>query len=206
MVRIGPSSIVVTTRIAISESDRLAAGRGFVFTGVLLGVMLLASVGLQLAPTGGADRLNGPLASYTALWPQGWSMYSDASRHQSVVVYSVQPGNRGLTLVTRPSAASTRWWGVSRVAYSEVVQSTELAAQIPAGSWRTCEGVTLVECWRGGTPAEPHRLSNMSRRPVLCGQLVFASESPARWTARGTQGRPGRQPTRLAPAVVWCPR
>ena len=189
-----------------SDAEQVRAARGFVSTAVLLGVLILASVGFQLALGKGPSWLRTQRAAYAAVWPQGWAMFSRVSRQDNLVVYAVEPGDR-LTPSTRPGLSAEHWWGIRRTGYAQMVQTTEIAEQVPASGWRACGGTTLNGCWRSWSservpPGWPP-VTNRSHQPSLCGRLLIAEQAPARWRA-GRATEPGT--VRIAAVEVACRR
>lgn len=187
---------------AIQPDELDRCQRGFRFTAALLVTALVLLLAAQLPAGWSPGWLEHGRRTAHALWPQGWSFFSDVGRSHVLVAYRIGP--RGtVTPATRPELDRAHLWGISRTSESAVIETTELARLVPAAQWLGCASADVQACagLRSGQRGQP--LLNRSRYPTLCGPIVFAVERPAQWPAE-SGGRTGRVVLRAAVAEVTC--
>ena len=181
-------------------NDEARCQRGFRAAGTMLGTMLAVTLAAQLPAVPGTGWLRGQRATARAVWPQAWAFFANAGRAPLLVAYRAGPGGR-LTPATLPGLDRTHLWGLSRVGESETVESRQLAQLIPAREWWSCGAGDPRQCLRaaGGYP-----VTNRSRRPTLCGLVLFTLEQPVNRPPGGYAS--GRTVAMMALAELACTR
>lgn len=183
--------------------EQSTAISGFVTVGVRLSLLLLVTFCAQL-PGGATPRWLERQRAYGILWPQGWFFYSQVSRHEVVVVYSVSNDGH-LRLRTQPQAAPGRLWGIRQSGAAELIEIGDIYNHIPKDYWAPCDHLAVETCW---TLARGHeyQLVNNDPRPSFCGHVLFVVEAPVRWRVKhdARDSRPAAQ--RIAAADLACGR
>jgi antimicrobial peptide system SdpA family protein len=134
------------------------------------------------------------------IWPQGWSFFADAPQADTLVAYRTAPDGATRQTATYPQMTAQNRWGLGRIAYAQIAEIRELAAEVPDDTWRDCQGDDA--CLR--PPNRPYDVTNGFWRPTLCGPLTLAVEAPAVPRAQRPAGDHGRVIRRVAAVQVDC--
>lgn len=181
--------------------EKSPAVSGFVTVGTLLGALLLVTFLAQL-PGGASPRWLGSQHAYSILWPQGWFFYSQVSRHEVVVVYSVSNDGR-LKLHTQPQAGPGRLWGVKHSGSAELVETEDIYGRIPKKYWASCAHLAVQTCWTS-TRGHEYQLASHDGGANLCGRALFVVEAPTQWHAKHDASDPNPIIHRIAAVKLAC--
>jgi antimicrobial peptide system SdpA family protein len=151
--------------------------RGFAFTGGLLWTIFLTAVLVQL-PAGHAPGRMQTRRAIDTFWPQGWTFFAKVAQTDTIVVYRIADPGQVPRTATTPQMTESSLWGVSRANYAAVVESGEIASEVPTGFWTECRQATRAACWSAVLTAPPYRGVNPSPHPWFCGRLIIAVERP----------------------------
>jgi antimicrobial peptide system SdpA family protein len=186
------------------DSETAATQRGFLFTATALFTVLLTTLGGQLPVNMSPAWLTSQWHGYRILWPQDWTFFADTLQVDTIVAYRTGPDGTTPQTAIYPHMSAQNLWGLSRVAYAQIPEARQIAAQVPAGGWRDCDGTADSGCLRPSNSAQRHEVTNEFWHPTLCGSLTLAVEAPAAWrTKRGAGQRP-RAIQRTAEVRVRC--
>ncbi len=180
-------------------TDAVRSRSAFVFTTTVLLATLVTTMVAQLPVPLGALRRES--RTFQAIWPQGWTFFSDAATVPVLVAYL--PGVPPLELTERQMSAAAHW-GLNRVAYAQILESRQLAAQVPDGGWQECAAGTRDACLSLNLDATWYRVANRFTRPTLCGRLLLAYERPQPWQADQSPDVVPRRIERTAAVQVRC--
>lgn len=184
--------------------DATSVERGFSLTAALLLVSLVVTLGAQLPGATSVPFLRAQRGTYRAIWPQGWSYFSDVPSQDILVAYRVDTaGNLGVSL-TRRAASADQQWGLSRGGYAQLVEVYDLARQVPPERWVQCPDTPPPACDDLAGRSAVSQLANRSRRPTLCGRIALVDERPVAWDARRRTGHAARRAIRVVIVESTC--
>jgi hypothetical protein len=180
-----------------------AATRSFVSTLVALAVVFVVTGVLQF----GTPRSTSVFWARQALtaglvWNQDWRVFTKVPVDADTVVYDA----RDLTPVTMYATSAGNRFGLSRVAYTQWMETEALKHLVPVDRWRSCAADTVADC-RPVLAAAPYfRVTNPTREGTVCGPVVFAQETPIAWPEAGPATGRTRRTTSVVPLDVTCVR
>lgn len=185
------------------ERDKLAAARGLQFTGAALLTILIASLG-QLVPGGNAmPRARQEAHTVAAVWPQGWNFFDDEPRGPVVQAFSVSSEGR-VSALDQLQMGTSNMWGVSRNHLTRLVELNTVAGEVPADAWLDCAELTPSACIDRAVGSRRVAVSDTARNPSVCGHLLLAVESPARWTSNTRLWLDNWKILKIADVAVSC--
>jgi antimicrobial peptide system SdpA family protein len=185
------------------DTTKAECERGFLFTAAILFTGLLVTLASQL-PGLAPGWLTGQRPAYRALWPQGWSFFADAAAEDVLVVYRAGSDGASFPVVTRTLMSAANDWGLSRVAYVQILETRQIAEQVPGDRWTACHDSSADACLRNTLGAPAHEATNGSARPTICGPVILAVERPEPWSADRQAGQNPRSVARTASVRVRC--
>lgn len=148
------------------------SARSFHLTATILIVAGLSTLAAQVLLPG----VSGVRSTYKALWPQGWSFFSDAPSSEVTTAYQVGQDGR-LTQLTFRQAERKNLWGLRRGVYSQLAEIQVLRDRVPAAEWSSCGG-SAAGCDRTIRSLTPYEVPNSSRHPTLCHSVVVVTTPP----------------------------
>lgn len=187
----GASGEPTGTSTPVARSER-----GFRLGAAAIFTVLAVTLTVQLFPGAVPGWLAAQRDTYGALWPQGWSFFANLPEAKILVAYRVRPDGGTLAMATHPEMSRASLWGLSRVTEAQVVETTDIARQVPDRYWTAC-GEDYRSC--GDVRRLPrYPVLNRSRRPTLCGSIAVTVEQPRRPSTDG----PGNAPRRVLTIAV----
>jgi Sporulation delaying protein SdpA len=145
---------------------------------VALTVVFAVTWVLQVVASGSASVWWARQAKTASLvWHQEWRVFTRAPVGPDTVAYDA----RDLTLITMYATSPGNRWGLSRIAYTQWMETVALEHVVPADRWHTCTVDVIEQCRPvlASIPAFP--VANPTRDATLCGQIVFSRETPIPW-------------------------
>ncbi|ONF73741.1 hypothetical protein [Amycolatopsis keratiniphila] len=128
------------------------------------------------------------------VWHQDWRVFTRAPIGADTVVYDA----RQLTLVTLYATSSGNRWGLSRIAYSQWMETAALKKSVPADRWTACPADAIEQCRPAMAAARAFPVVNPTRDGTICGKVVLSQETPRPWR----DAEPAVARTRLINAVA----
>jgi hypothetical protein len=190
-------------RTSTSSDDQERAERAFRFTGGLLIIGLVLTLGVQFARKAEPSWLGGAYGTYRAVWPQGWNFFANAADNEVVVAFRI--GTAGtLTSAISAEASAHNDWGLRRGGYEQLAEIGDLLGRVPADRWVPCQQ-ELALCAADAEAAGPLTLINGSRRPTLCGLVALVRELPVTSQPVGGPG-PAWRPDGIVLLRLACGR
>jgi antimicrobial peptide system SdpA family protein len=114
-------------------------------------------------------------ATYKAIWPQGWSFFSDVPTSDVVFSYQVDRTTGQLTPLNQKQAGKTNLWGLRRGAYSQLAEIQLLRGGVPTAGWMPCAGASCASLAR---TEKQTPVRNSARTHSLCGDIALMKRSP----------------------------
>jgi hypothetical protein len=168
---------VSTARPDVPDDDPAAAGRSFWQSLAILGSALLIVFVPQIPnePSGWMAKAR---PTYRVLWPQGWKFFAESGHAEGIVVYRISAEHDDPPVrLTAPLTARGNLGGLRRLSYARQVEAKQLAGELPAGSWRSCE-TPVPQCAAQVVPVSRLPVRNRAEAPRLCGGMLFVVQRP----------------------------
>lgn len=179
---------------AADEGPEASCQRGFVLTSAFFGILFILSLGTHAFGLL-SGRFNGQSEAYAALWPQGWSFFSDAADTRTIDSFQVFGDGRSFAPAASLHMSAEDDWGLGRIAYAQSGEAFALAHRIPANAWVACPGASLGDC----LPATPPvRVTDDFDPPLLCGTIAFV------WSAPGQPVEVAGGTAKVHGSVAWA--
>lgn len=155
-----------------------ASTKGFVTTAAALAVVFVVTWLLQTdsARTGSAWWA-GQARNASLLWHQDWRVFTRAPTGPETVAYDAQH----LTAITMYATGSGNRRGLSRIAYSQWMETAALEQVVPEQAWRECAADVVERCRPVPASVPAVAVANPTHDATVCGRVVLAREFPLNW-------------------------
>ncbi|MFD9701605.1 SdpA family antimicrobial peptide system protein [Lentzea sp. NPDC059081] len=155
-----------------------ASTRGFVTMAVALAVVFAVTWSLQFVSPRSASVWWARQAQAASLvWHQDWRVFTKVPTGSDVLVYDA----RTLTPITSYATSGTNRWGLSRIAYTQWMETAALDQDVPAEQWHDCSAESIEQCRPALASIPVFTVANPTRDATLCGRIVFSRETPISW-------------------------
>ncbi len=111
------------------------------------------------------------------VWHQDWRVFTRAPIGADTVVYDA----RDLSPITLYATGSGNRWGLSRIAYTQWMETAALEQGVPADRWNACAAGTIEECGPVLASVPSFPVVNPTRDATICGKVVLSQETPLAW-------------------------
>jgi hypothetical protein len=154
---------------------------------VALAVVFVVTLLLQVAtPHSTSGWWAGQARAASLIWHQDWRVFTRVPVGSDTVVYDA----RDLAPITLYATGSGNRWGLSRIAYTQWMETAALERVLPANRWHDCTVDVIEQCRPVLASAPTFPVVNPTRDATVCGQVVFSRETPVPWQDAGPA--PGR--------------
>ncbi|WP_410673707.1 hypothetical protein [Amycolatopsis sp. cmx-4-68] len=111
------------------------------------------------------------------VWHHDWRLFTRAPIGTDTVVYDA----RDLSPITLYATSPGNRLGLSRIAYTQWMETTALEHGVPADRWHDCTAEVIGQCRPvlASLPAFP--VVNPTRDGTVCGRVVLSRETPLAW-------------------------
>ncbi|WP_410657357.1 hypothetical protein [Amycolatopsis sp. lyj-112] len=152
--------------------------RSFVSSLIALAVVFAATWSVQA----GAPRSTSAWWAHQAetaslVWHQDWRVFTRAPIGEDTVVYD----GGHLTPVTLYATSPGNRRGLSRIAYTQWMETAALKQRVPADRWYACAANAIEECRPALASAPSFPVVNPTRDATICGKVVLSQEVPLLW-------------------------
>lgn len=150
----------------------LGVGIGLASIGSLWGAALCAALPTTVLDTTPVDNSR---PAISGVIPQGWSFFTRDPQLASLVIYTIDPGERIARAGTLPQARPENLGGLSRNQRSQDTEKALIASSIT--EWSECDGRKLEECAAEALrlPAEVVVLD--ATNPHFCGEHLLVLQA-----------------------------
>ena len=181
-----------------ARDEREETAKGLGLTLAILGTVFLVALAAQLPDSMALPWLRNQQPTMTAIWPQGWSFFSNAADVETVAAYTFSPAGGPLEVPQLHMAAANAW-GLGRSATVADTEVRRLAAGIPDSAWHSCGSASsLADCFAAATGQT--LLTDTYAPAVVCGLVGFERSAP-----RSLGNAPAAGPSvEVAKAQVRC--
>jgi len=111
------------------------------------------------------------------VWHQDWRVFTRVPIGTDVIVYDA----RTLTPITQYATSPGNRRGLSRIAYTQWMETAALEQGVPAERWHDCPADAIEECRPALASIPVLAVANPTRDATVCGQVVFARETALSW-------------------------
>lgn len=168
---------------------------------IALAVVFVVTLLLQVvAPESASARWAWQARAASLIWHQDWRVFTRVPVGADTVVYDA----RDLAPITLYATGSGNRRGLSRIAYTQWMETAALELVVPADRWHDCAADAIEQCRPvlASIPAFP--VVNPTRDATVCGRVVFSRETPISWRdAEPATGRT-RRISSVSPLDVTC--
>lgn len=136
------------------------------------------------------------------IWHQDWRVFTRVPIGTDTVVYDA----RDLTPITLYATGSGNRRGLSRIAYTQWMETAALERVLPADRWHDCAADVIEQCRSVVASIPAFEVVNPTRDATVCGRVVFSRETPLRWRDAGPATGRTRRIGSVLPLDVACGR